>query len=936
MWFGTQAGLNRYDGQSWTIYGVRQGLTSDWINAIAEDSSGRLWLATLGGVSYWDGRRFTNFTRADGLPDNRIVAIAAAQDGSIWCATPRGAGRFDGRQWKAYTTAEGLPASEVTALLLDSEDTLWAGTSAGLAFLRNGHFAVSPHQEVQGKRIRILAEGRDRRLWLGDDECVRVYRGRRLEKVFALNNESIAAPAAALIVDHYGVAWIGTPQGLGNTSNGSIRCLGPANGLLYNDVRSLFEDREGMLWIGTYGGLYKFPGRAFTNYSAVDGLGADSVRNVLRDRKAFLWVGTSGGLSRFDGQQWHNFTARDGLADEAVQALMEDHAGNLWIGTRTGITVFDGIRFVRDRSLSQYGRIVAIAEDPSNSIWCAVQPGGLFKRTGGEYVPVKVERQAFSNARLLVDRHGNIWASGDNGLSRWDGRSWRTYRTEHGLAANQPYYLFGDATGRIWFGYHSSHGFSSFDGHRFQHYTSADGLSNDAVYSLGADRQGNIWVGTARGVDRFNGKTFTNFGTEEGYADNESNAGGFFADADGTLWFGTIGGLSHYDPHYDLTAGPAPLIALTELHLGNRTFSPLETPQVGYQLNDFMAQVAGLSYLNEKKLNCQYRLVGFQDAWLPMPAQEIRINNLPAGHYTFEVRASKYQGPWSNTSQFGFAIKSPLWAQWWFWLLAAGILSLLIYGGFRMQNAHVRRRAEELERKVAKRTKELAEKTEELESFIYTVSHDLKAPVVSLQGMASLLKLDLAHQLEGDAALYLDRIHANTLHMQRLISELLKLSRIGRIKEERQPVDMKELVRETVNDLRGQIELKKAMINIAHNLPTVTCERERIHQVWMNLLANAINYSRPDTPPVVEIGSQNGRPGFQTFFMQDNGIGIPKEYHEKVFDIFYRVNGKYADSESTGVGLAIVKRIINTHGGSIWVESEGTGKGSVFWFTLPK
>jgi signal transduction histidine kinase len=174
--------------------------------------------------------------------------------------------------------------------------------------------------------------------------------------------------------------------------------------------------------------------------------------------------------------------------------------------------------------------------------------------------------------------------------------------------------------------------------------------------------------------------------------------------------------------------------------------------------------------------------------------------------------------------------------------------------------------------------------------------------------------------------------------MQRLINQLLNLSRIGRLREPHVPVDMGELAREAAKDLEGQIKLRRATITIAEDLPVITCERDRLKQVLANLIANAIHYSRPDTPPVIEIGVQkeNGRPGFCTLFVRDNGIGIAREYHERIFEIFYRVDGKYADSDSTGVGLAIVKRIIGAHGGNAWVESEGLGCGSAFYFSLPR
>lgn len=938
LWIGTQAGLNRYDGAAMTVYGVRHGLASDRINAIAEDPSGRIWVATLAGVSSWDGKRFTNYGAAQGLADDRAAAVAATADAAVWCATPRGLSRYDGRGWRTFTAAEGLPSDGVNALLVDHAGRLWVGTTGGAARLQGDRFVPFDEPGLGDGNVRVIAEDREGRLWFGLDDSLRVYKDGRLVLSFTPSSGFTRGPAAALLVDRYGTAWIGTAKGLGVVRESGIDYLEARNGLNFSDVRCLFEDREGTLWIGVYGGLYKFQGRAFTNYGAADGLGSDSVRPILRDRRGILWVGTTGGLSRFDGRTWRNYTVRDGLSENGVDALLEDGGGTLWIGTRNGVTLFDGTRFVKHPPGAPQGRVMSIVEDRSGTIWLAGQVGALYRRTAGGFEIVSVPGQTFSDARLLVDHRGMLWVSGDNGLSRWDGRSWRTYTTKDGLAGNQPYWLCSDQAGRIWFGYHSSNGFSGFDGTHFKHYTSADGLSNDAVYSLGTDQKGDLWIGTARGVDRFDGQIFTHFGTEEGYANDESNAGGFFADADGTLWFGTLGGLSHYDPRFDPSAGEAPAVELAEIRLGRQAFHASAFPSVEHRMNDLYVRVAGLSFVNEKRLSFQYRLEGLSEEWLPLEGREIRVSNLPPRKYALEVRARKYQGPWSAPARFAFAVREPFWLTWWFWLVSAGFAGAVLYGGYRVQSARVRRRAEELEKMVEARTRELAQKTEELESFIYTISHDLKAPVVSLQGLASLLQLDLGDRLEGDAALYLERIQANTVHMQRLINQLLNLSRIGRLKEPQVPVGVAELAREAADELHGQIELKKAAVKIADDLPVITCERDRFKQVMMNLMANALHYSRPDVPPVIEIGMHrdNGRPDYCTLFVRDNGIGIAPEYHQRIFEIFYRVEGKYADSESTGVGLAIVKRVVNAHGGDVWVESEGPGCGSTFYLSLPR
>ncbi|MCS7158396.1 MAG: ATP-binding protein [Blastocatellia bacterium] len=935
LWIGTQAGLNRYDGTAFTTYGPAQGLAQDWINAIVEDAHGRLWIATLGGVFIWDGRQFRSYTRTDGLADDRVTALAVDREGGIWCGTYRGISRYDGQRWRTYTTADGLPDPRVNVLLVDARGRLWAGMEAGLAYWTGSRFVAFDPEGLRNQSVRALAVDRAHRLWVGTNKGVRVYERERLTKLYAT-----AHPVVTLCVDRFGIAWAGTPQGLVKIEQERLLTLTARHGLAYTDVRALLEDREGILWIGVLGGLYKFHSRAFTIYRVEDGLGSNVVRPIVRDQRGWLWVGTSGGLSRFDGTRWRNFTRRDGLTDDYVFALLEDRQGWLWIGTRAGVTLFDGARFRRDPVLSRLGLTVALAQDRAGAIWIATLPGGVFKWTEARLEPIRVEGQTFSNARILVDRRGWVWISGDRGLSRWDGRNWRTYTTRDGLASDQPYFLCEDTRGHIWFGYHSSHGVTRFDGKTFQHYTTREGLTNDAVYSLGADRHGNIWIGTARGVDRFDGTTFVHYGVEEGYADPESNAGGFWEDADGTLWFGTMGGLSRYDPRFDLTRGEPPALLIQQVRLGTRSFllgelQGARPPEVRYWDNTLIARVAVFSFLNERQVQIEYRLMGFQEEWTLLEGRELQVSNLPPGSYVLEVRARKYRGAWSPLQSFAFVIRAPFWQRWWFWGTMGIALLGLFYAGHRWRTAHIRRRAEELEQRVAERTRQLVEKTEELESFIYTVSHDLKAPVISLQGLASLLRTELGEHLSPNAAFYLERIQANAEQMRRLITELLELSRIGRLREPRRPVPMRELVEEVLAELQGQIELKQARVRIADTLPTVVGERTRLRQVWANLISNALRFSRPNVPPEIEIGAREESKGVAAFFVRDNGIGIAPEHREKIFEIFYRVAGKYYGDEGTGVGLAIVKRIIQAHEGRVWVESEGLGKGSTFWFTLP-
>ena len=227
---------------------------------------------------------------------------------------------------------------------------------------------------------------------------------------------------------------------------------------------------------------------------------------------------------------------------------------------------------------------------------------------------------------------------------------------------------------------------------------------------------------------------------------------------------------------------------------------------------------------------------------------------------------------------------------------------------------------------------ELAEKNTELEQFTYTVSHDLKAPIITIKGFLGFLGEDARSgnikRVDADIA----RIGEAVDKMHRLLNELLELSRIGRLMDPPQPVAFRTLVQEAVEILQGRLRETGVKVSIADEFPVVYGDRRRLLEVLQNLMDNAAKFSAGASEPMVEIGWDGYEKGMPVFFVRDNGIGISPEHHERVFGLFNKLDPL---AEGTGVGLALVKRIIEFHGGRIWVESEA-GHGAAFRFTLPE
>ena len=253
--------------------------------------------------------------------------------------------------------------------------------------------------------------------------------------------------------------------------------------------------------------------------------------------------------------------------------------------------------------------------------------------------------------------------------------------------------------------------------------------------------------------------------------------------------------------------------------------------------------------------------------------------------------------------------------------------------GIAIENAQLYQRQKNISEELTKSYVLLDEKNKELESFVYTVSHDLKAPLVSLGGFASILLNDYNESLDETGQLYLSRIRANVQKMGDLIQDLLELSRVGRIVNDYESVDVTEIIGEALETLEIQLSERGTELVIQDNLPTVNCDKVRIKQVFENLVSNANKFmGEENDKPKIEIGFHEKEDSFE-FFVRDNGIGIQKEYQEKVFEIFTRLGD--VEVEGTGVGLAIVKKIIETPGGKIWIDSDA-GKGTTVYFTLPE
>jgi PAS domain S-box-containing protein len=242
-------------------------------------------------------------------------------------------------------------------------------------------------------------------------------------------------------------------------------------------------------------------------------------------------------------------------------------------------------------------------------------------------------------------------------------------------------------------------------------------------------------------------------------------------------------------------------------------------------------------------------------------------------------------------------------------------------------------RHKESEARMTQYLKEVETVNNELDAFAHTVSHDLKEPLRGIEMFSNILISDFGRGLEPQAADYLNRISKAAGRMRRLIDDLLSYARVARVRNPYEDASTGQLAAEAVASISELVEEKHAVIKITDRLPTLFCDPVKIRQAFQNLVMNALKYNDNPRPEVIVAAEKFGD-YYWKFSVKDNGIGVPSQYYEEIFKMFKRLHARQEYGGGTGAGLPIVRKIVEEHGGKIWVESR-EGEGSVFYFLIP-
>lgn len=964
LWAGTEEGLVRFDGVAFKVFDKSNTpeLRNNHIWALAEDRDGTIWIGTYGGglARLRDGV-FTAVTTKEGLPNDSVRTLYADRSGAVWAGTDGGGlARLAKDAITVFTTREGLPHDRVNAVTEDAGGTLWVGTDhGGLARFDGGRFRASEHSgHLHDEDINALHVDRDGVLWVGTDGGL----ARMAADGFARFTTQDGLPhdwVNALDEDRDGALWIATSGGLCRLREGHLEALTSAQGLPNATVLSLAADRNGRLWFGSAGGgLGRLKDGVAATFGPPEGLSHDIASAIFEDHEGTLWVATyGGGLNSLRNGRWKTFTTRDGLPDEAVTALFEDRQDTLWVGTRRGLCRRAGETFRRIGGADAVSRtgVRAITEGRDGSLWVGTYGAGVLRYQGGRTRRYGRE-DGLSHEHvqaLLEDARGTLWVATDGGgLNRFDGTR---FSPVAGIASPFIGALVEEPAGTLWIGTDS--GPCRLEHDRVTCFGAQQGLFEDIVYQILDDGLGGFWFSGNKGVSRLAKQELdelaagrrvsvrpTVYGRADGMRGVECNGGlqpAGWRTRDGALWFPTVKGAVRFDPHRAAAPLPAPPLVLARALVDHREVDLARGLELPPGRGDLEVHYAALDLGDAQRVTYRYRLGGFDEDWVDAGTRRVAYyTNVPPGHYRFEVAAACSDGAWqTSTSLASFTLRPRFTQTGAFYALCATAVVLAAVGVDRLRVRRMKRRHLELEALVQERTRSLVEATRRLEEaqqrqadFVSGVSHALKTPLTLIRLYGETLRGEGFP--EEDRRSYSEIVTRESERLTRLIERVLDFSRVDRGDKRYQigPGDLAAVIRQALDIAVRHLKAQgfEVEVEIAQDLPATRFDPDAVVDAVLNLVDNAAKYSGKAKYVAIRLRPERDRIVCE---VEDRGAGIPPAEREQLFRKFHRGRDA-AGKGGYGLGLFLVKHIMDAHGGAIEVDSD-LGRGSRFRLIFP-
>ncbi len=841
--------------------------------------------------------------------------------------------------------------------LLGSFDGFFSELKIGVNFKINKQNS----RKITDYRISALEEDASGNIWLASENGGVFILSRESKAMFHLQNTSEDPDVLpnnsiwSIYKASNGVMWLGSfKRGLCFYDKEYLKFKHekknkPIKSSLSNNIATCFlEDKNKNIWIGTDGGGLNYWDRnkkTYTHYSLDNGkLNTNVVLSIVRKDNE-LWIASwADGITIFDmdSKEYRVMNVENSsLSSKFLENLLKDNHGNIWIATfRGGLHKYNSItdrlekiHLVMDGRVLNPTQVITVFEDNLGDIWLGSHGDGVIRlknendiwKVANQYKVRSEEEISISSDFVNVihqDQNGLLWVGTDSGLNKYSTKSNLFIRIEE-----------------------------------------PEELKNISIESIEHDEKGSLWLGTNKGLKKYNpfDNELISYNTSDGVQGANFNSSSSYKLSSKELVFGGSNGFNVFYPNKIKKRKDKPQLYISKLKIQNKqvypndefgvlkkTISKTDTLSLDYTHNVINFEFTTVTYRNPEKVSYAYFLEGFEDDWNYVGNKnDVTYTNLDPGKYKLHVKSTNSDGLWvGNEKTLCLEVIPPFWQALWFKVLTIGLLLVVGYLIYYSRTRSVIRNQKKLKKEIALRTKELqlqkdklmdvadelSFKNEEIQRFAFSVSHDLKSPLSNIRTITELIQMEFSEKDLPLIEKYMEMIDVSCETMTDLIADITRVARIGKIKNNKEMLDTNRMVKLSRVMINTKFEEQNVALIIKESLPKIYADRNRIIQVFSNLFDNSIKYMGNQKNPIIEIKFEENNETV-TLFVSDNGSGMDNKSLKKLFSPFERF---HSGTNGSGLGLYMIKQIINSHGGTISATSEGKGKGATFIVTLPK
>lgn len=985
MWFGTEDGLNRFDGHTFKVYRHNSynpnSLLSDRLNFLFESSDDKIWICTSGGTCYYDHNTdmFHPFrlSSAQREPES-FWAVTEDKDHQLWfirhnrivCYNPTDSStRVYPAEKHFYPscvtlTAEGAPLfSDGQALYRYKTET---DTFTKIDLLT----AQQTGKQINIQTIRQIPE---QGILVGTNLAGLLFYNYKEESVTTIIPD---IQVRAITPYNNTTYWIASESGIYiyNVLSREVvnlrKSLTNEYTIADNAIYSLTKDQEGGMWASSFFGGISYLPKEYTRFNHFIGgkthpqLLGNAIREIVPDQYGNLWLGTEdNGINCYNpttGQitNYSYSNPQHPLSATNIHGLLAD-GNRLWVGTyNKGIDVLD---IPSGKIIKHYSR-----ENPDdglidNFILCfyKTRNNEFLIGTGGGVMIYDNRTESFSLwnkthaliRQIYEDNYGDIWIATASGLFHYLRKEDKLehYTSDpnkpHSIGSNNATSVFEDSKERIWVT--TANGLSLFnrETQSFSRIMTENGLPSNIIYRIVEDKEHFFWLSTANGLVKFNPDTYVirTFSYTDGLHETQFNYSSSYQAPDGTIYMGTINGMLSFNPllfKEDIFSPPVHITAINvpdkEENQHDSIYPSIEhmgTLRLPYDASTFTLSYIALSYTSPDAIRYAYKLEGIDKDWIYMNQnKDVTFANISPGEYTFKVRSTNSSGIWQDNEQaLHIIVTPPFWATSWafgFYVVIICILIVLFYNYKKAKLEEKHRINQDLFEN--KKEKELYDAKIQ---FFTLITHEIRTPL-------TLIKAPLEKILRsGDGTLStkenLRIIEKNTQQLLNLSNQLLDFR-----KTESQGFKLNYVKTDVTLWLNTLLqpflplmenENKSFFCDIPEGSYFAYIDREAFSKIINNLLTNAVKYS--DRQIFLQMQIQEDKKEFFITVIND-GLLIPESEKETIFNPFYRLK-ETENQQGSGIGLSLARSLTEFHKGTLSYQQTSDGKNQ-FTLTLPE